>query len=304
MEPNGIKPASIPLMVKLIQYIYFFQRNNQDPCENDLVATLNLSIKSIKNGIYMLRQIKVLKKDEKIALIDEIFSKVDENYTITRILFDKISIFPFFNEYLFLLSKKISDLDAAAILKKVFNIQISPSTIKSTFNGWMNFFKINVNEYDIKDDVNELDLISNIAPILRIRAIYNRNLGDVPELVLIDLCEGVSHAKIDSKTALTDTGRALENFLRIKYDSKVDLSKCNGIGQIANCLRSKRIINSKICNVLISLGSIRSIGNSHGLDKEDKKLWEVSEESAIIYNYLTVKTIKSLVNYENGMLTF
>ncbi len=304
MKTNGIKATSIPLMEKLIQYIYFFQRNNQDPCENDLVATLKLSIKSIKNGLYMLRQIKILKKDERVALSDEIFKKVDENYAIVRILFDKIMILPVFNEYLFLLSKKILDLEAAAILKKVFNIQISPNTIKSTFNGWMNVFKINVNEYNIKDNVNELDLISNIAPILRIRAIYNKNLGDIPELVLLDLCEGFSHAKIDSKTALTDIGRALENFLRITYDGKVDLSKCNGIGQIANCLRNKRIINSKICNILISLGSIRSLGNSHGLDKEDKKTWEVSEESAIIYNYLTVKTIKSLVNYENGMLTF
>ncbi len=304
MKINVIKPVSISIMEKLIQHIYFFQRNNQDPSVNDLVTTLNLSMKSIKNGLIMLRQIKILKIEEEISLNDEIFSKVDENYIILHILFEKIMLLPIFNEYIFLLAKKITKLNAGVILKKIFNFQISPNTIISTFNGWLNSFKINVNENEIKTNFDRSYLISNIAPILLIRDIFNRNLGDIPELVLVDLCKGLSNAKLDSKAALTDTGRALENFLRITYDGKIDMSKSNGIGQIANCLRNKKLINSKICNILISLGSIRSIGNSHGIDKENKKVWEVSEESAKIYNFLTIKTIKSLLNYINGLLTF
>ena len=103
---------------------------------------------------------------------------------------------------------------------------------------------------------------------------------------------------------MTDTGRALENYLRLKFYDKITLKKCNGIAQISQKLRQNRLINSKHNNILLALGSIRTIGDAHGIDKEEMKKWEISKDTAMIYNTLTIKAIKSLETYKKGLLSF
>ena len=303
MQKYHIKPASIFLMKKLLDLIYISERNRRNLTYNGIADILNLSLKSVKNGIFMLKTLKILKNCINPILFSNIFNKLDKNYKVESLLFDKLKIFPLFNEYLNFINEGKTDYDAANLIKHLFNVNLSVESIKSTFNGWIKYFKL----FDVlkkKEMQPKILFRKEINVILHIRRLFNDMICNIPTLVLNDLSEGIIQASIDPKNSLTDTGRALENYLRLTNSNSEELEKCNGIGQIANILRKKRVVNPKINNLLLALGSLRSIGDSHGLDKKENKIWEISEESALIYNFLTIKTIKSLENYKVGRLSF
>ena len=140
--------------------------------------------------------------------------------------------------------------------------------------------------------------------IITVRRVYNKDLKSLPDIVIHDLIEALTQADVDPSNSLTDTGRALENYLRIKFSSLMDLSNCNGISQIADKIRQLKKINSKHINIIKAIGSLRTMGDSHGLDKIDGKNWEISKEGALISCYLAIKTISSIESYLNNNLSF
>ena len=305
MEFSNLRAASIPLMKTIIDNIFHAQRNECSLSIEKLSLILEKSVKSINNGIFLLEKLKIINREPNFHLYAEIFNKLNCDYSIDKLIFDKIIIYPLFNEYIFLLKTKRSDIEAALFLKHTFNLKTSEKVIKSTFNGWLRYYKMNIDlePYNIPI-TSRKDMIDEATTILYIRKVFNENLSRIPNIVIGDLVEGAVNTNKNPDNSLTDTGRALENYLRLKYKNSINLRDCNGISQISNKLRKNKLITNKHNNIIRALGSIRSIGDSHGLDKEENKKWEVSKDSALLFNSLVIKIIKSIEDYDTGFLSF
>ncbi len=305
MDQIHLRPVSIQLMKNIVRCIFFGQRNRSILPIEKIGIILNKSLKSIKNGIFMLKELKILLDYQNFQLNEEVYEKLNNNCLVEKILFEYISRFPLFSEYLYLLRRKLQDVEPSILLKNIFNLKISENVIKSTFNGWIKFFEIEIEQNTANELLTPIKSIKDeTMAILFIRENLYHNLSIIPKTVINDLIEGIINAENHPDNSLTDTGRAIENFLRINYGKIIDLKNCNGITQISNKLRGHKMISRKHHNILVGLGSIRSIGDAHGLDKEENKLWEVSKNSALLFSALTIKTINSIQNYNDGSLSF
>ena len=305
MEFSNFRAASIPLMKSIIDNIFHAQRNGCSLSIEKLSLILEKSTKSSKNGIFLLEKLEIIQRKPHFHLIEEIFNKLNSDYLIDKLIFDRIIIYPLFNEYIFLRKTGRSDIEAAFFLKHTFNLKISEKVIKSTFNGWLRYYKMNIDlePYNIPITARK-DMIDEATAVLYIRKEFNENLSKIPIIVIGDLIEGAINTYKNPDNSLTDTGRALENYLRLKYRNIANLRDCNGISQISNRLHKNKLISNKHSNIIRALGSIRSIGDSHGLDKEENKKWEVSKDSALLFNSLVIKIIKSIEDYTTGLLSF
>ncbi len=299
---KSIRPTSIKLMILILDKIKYAQNRSIKLDIKKICDLTSMSGSSIRNGIAMLIDLGIIKSISELLIKENL---INESKTIKKTLFDHIILYEPFIEYLHLFSKLGSGKKAAEQLKIVFEVRSSSNVIVNTFNGWIKKLNIKIEnkESNILSDLQK-EIDDSSGAIIKLRKIYNKDLKSLPNLVVSDLIDAITQVDIDPSNSLTDCGRALENFLRLRFSSSIDLSKCNGISQITDKLRQFKKINGKIINILKGLGALRSMGDSHGLDKEDKKIWEISKESAIISYYLTIKTMSSIESYNNGVLEF
>lgn len=305
MEQYFLRYATIDLLKKIIDNIFIAQRYKRHLSTEEMSVALGMSKKYIHNGMFMLKRLKIV--NEKNGLKEEIFNKLNNDYSPENLILDKIVIFPLFNEYLYLIKLKREDIEAARILKSIFKLNNNENVIKSTFNGWIKYFKI---EIETRKSKSDLSLIVNkkiknkISAISYIRKIYNDNLKEIPESIIESLIEGIINANLKPDNSLTDTGRGLEDFLRLKFGMHISLKDCSGIGQISNKLMKNKLITSKHHHILLGLSSLRSIGDAHGLDKNEDKIWEISKQSALVYSAQVIKFIRSINYYMKGFLSY
>ncbi len=302
---NSIRPASIRLMKLILNKVKYAQNRKIKLSIHKICELTSMSKSSINNGIYMLVKLGIIKSISELILKENKINQLNENTAIEKFLFDHIILFEPFIEYIYLFGKLKSDEKAAEQLKIIFDIKTSSKTIRNTFNGWIK--KLNM-KIDNQESVASSEFLKTIEEesqtIITMRRVYNKDLKSLPDIVIHDLIEALIQANVDPSNSLTDTGRALENYLRIKFSSLMDLSNCNGISQIADKIRQLKKINSKHINIIKAIGSLRTMGDSHGLDKIDGKKWGISKESALISCYLAVKTISSIESYLNNNLSF
>ncbi|MFW9873247.1 MAG: hypothetical protein ACFFG0_09110 [Candidatus Thorarchaeota archaeon] len=306
-KSNGIdiRPASISLMRDIVNTIFLAQRNDVVLSYEKLALILQKGIQSIKNGLFMLRKLNIL-QDLSLNIKKKLYEKLDNQLLIEELIFNKIIIFPLFSEYIYLLGSKKQDIEATLFLKHEYSLGLSAKAIKSTMNGWIKFYRINLKikaeSYFLEDQEKSLE--NKVSAGILVRDLYGDTIEKIPEKVFLDLVEGINTADSKPKNSLTDTGRALEDFLRIKFDPIISLDRCNGIGQISNKLISKNLITPKHHSILKALSSIRAIGNAHGIDKKEMKSWHISKQSALIFSAQVIKTIRSLNCYVEGFLSF
>jgi hypothetical protein len=116
--------------------------------------------------------------------------------------------------------------------------------------------------------------------------------------VVDDLVEAILSHRSDPRKSLNDTGRALEDFLRLNFASDLDLSNCNGIGQISNELQRHALSTSKHNAIVLALGQIRSMGDAHGADKVHGTRWVITDKTALSYVLMVVGIISSLMEFK------
>lgn len=301
----SITPASISLMELITKKIMYAQNRNLLLNSNDICELTAMSASSIRNGINMLYELGIVESKSKLEIKQKIIHRLNENPEIKCDLLDHIILFEPFLEYISLKRELNSDEKASKHLRIMLNVKSSPGVIKSTFNGWIKKLNIQIKNQGLNEALLiGRDIKEESQAIITIRNIFNKSLKSLPELVINDLKEALMQSKINPSNSLTDSGRALENYLRIKFSSLIDLSKCNGVSQIAEKLRQLKILNNKHINIIKGIGSLRTMGDSHGLDKRDGKNWEISYKSALITCFLVIKTISSVESYLKGNLSF
>ncbi|WP_276356456.1 hypothetical protein [Cohnella caldifontis] len=104
------------------------------------------------------------------------------------------------------------------------------------------------------------------------------------------------HYKSDPERSCEHSGQSLENYLRyIGVKEGVDLTSCDGIGQIADYLSGKGrlIIHPRHRDIAKSISSIRN-SSAHDRDKLTSDPWIKTSEIALANALLVIQLIKSI----------
>lgn len=96
------------------------------------------------------------------------------------------------------------------------------------------------------------------------------------------------------ESSCEESGKALENFLRlIAARKRIDVSKCNGIVQVAEELLTHKAIHAKHKNMCLALSTVRTV-SAHDRDKISNVPWTKTPEiahAALTYSLSLMKSV-------------
>lgn len=128
-----------------------------------------------------------------------------------------------------------------------------------------------------------------------------------------ELVSGIKKCSTDPRGAIECAGRAFEDILRrIAHMHKLDVSKQNGISQVANYLYSHRDANgnlqssilAKQYNISQAIGDIRNMAG-HSKEAKTMERWDISILGATGLIQIVVALIRSLYLYSTrGVYTY
>ena len=119
---------------------------------------------------------------------------------------------------------------------------------------------------------------------------------------LIDAYSKIQNTDSDPKAIILYAANAFESFLQqIANSHKISLVGKNGIAQKSDALSS--VISKKHRGMIQYICQIRN-AVEHGADPDEGgKVWNISNESALMYPIIVASIIKSIVLRENGILS-
>lgn len=194
-------------------------------------------------------------------------------------------------------------------VKTIYGIPNNIKIIKKSFLAWGRYadlLEINKGgtiKLKISTEVTTPDYISALSEALendiKIRLHIENKLGDevfgfLQHDELEFLVKGMKEHKNDPRGAIEDAGKAFEDFLRrIGTYRKVDLSKCNGIGQCAQFLESKNVITQKHLQMCEHVNALRLMA-AHSKEKTTLKSWKINPDTAIEVILTALTLIRSI----------
>jgi len=200
--------------------------------------------------------------------------------------------------------------------KTLFDLDPAPAVIRDVFLGWGVYARSLVGDPPAPDTSMGIDspLATVIDPILDAGAAAEEFVSDAlsPRL-LVALDQGVRDnlilgvrrfaAREEGRSVGQPLGIALEDFLRaIAHKHGIDVSKKNGIGQVADELRAEGKITKKHLGLLQSANAIR-IAVEHGEDADEGRAWQITAQGLRLLISTTMLAIKSVSSYaERGDL--
>lgn len=161
---------------------------------------------------------------------------------------------------------------------------------------------------EFKPDIDQLsigfpteqDITSEVRARLYVSSylgmIINNYIDDVNRSILADALLKATH---DPVTAIEDSGRVLENFLRqIAADKSLskEAQTKNGATQVAMMLRNHDIIHTHHMNLIQAIATIRN-SQGHSLDKITGQVWSTESKTAFWAIQGTLITLRSVYEY-------
>lgn len=306
-EKIDLKDVPLSFACRILEILFLAQKSGKRCSLNDIIKYFEKTEGYTKRALYFLKDFDILDINDGIVEIKKPYlKKLDGSLEKSKlVLKESIINFKPFVEYYAFINKGKDREESAKLVKLIYNIKQKPKRIVKIFENWSKFIGIDEihNEKPVVvDDVENINL--NLNNIFLIQTFLKNQFGDyfrdISKNVIDDLVEALRDYKIDPPKSVNDAGRALEDFLRIDFGTNIDLTKCSGIIQIANLLCNRHILTAKHNNVLTGLGSIRSMGDAHGVDKKLYERWMITEETALIYILLVIKTMISLLEYKKN----
>ena len=307
------------LAIDILSIIYEYQIKNRKCSEEDiLVYTDKTRSYLFKTLNYLIELRCIVNDNDSYTINSEYYKKIDGSrdslsYPIKESL---ISYKPF-SEYIYYISRGKSPDEAVRLVKTLYSLKDANATISKIFDKWVKFANVQLSvkskSIGITPQLASNESIRNLQDALDNKALALRyikeELGDlyiqVSPDVINDLCSALQNINIDTSESINDTGRALEDFLRIDLKSGLDLSKCAGIAQIAAEFNRFEKYPNKLNNVVSGLANIRSMGKAHGVDKDLNQRWVITKSSAAIYIITVLAIIKSYLKYiKTGIAEF
>ena len=272
-------------------------------------------------GISIRKAREALKAAEELKLLDISSQFVSASPEEQKLFFRKaLQSFEPFMDFLFFLEKGDKPEEAIRKIKSLYNVERKSKDILWIFKKWGNFAGIFLKDtFELVNQLNKSkpsmigELLSQMDNELKAKLWLAKVLEDARKYITNDeydsLTEAILHIQKNPRRSVQSAGEVLEDYLRkIANDRGTDVSKKNGISQIAEELRKKEVIASKHVPILRGLqvfldrdifdglAAFRNMAH-HGKDKKEMKKWELSEELALSYVIQIVLCIKSLYYY-------
>src|SRR3569833_1348423 len=227
-------------------------------------------------------------RDNKIEKPISVQAELDgQKKTSMYLIKNRLLNFQPFVDYMILCSEGKRAVEAAKLVKDIYCIVQPVDKVIKIFNDWIKNLHFSVEDFSVGIRSNNTNFDETISKSIKSIAILKDRLGDyyneIDDNVLSDLKEALTCYDEDPKKAVNDTGRALEDFLRLNFAQGIDTSDCAGIVQIVNLLASQKLISSKQNGVVLGLGNIRSMANAQRIDKNYTERWTVRKSSALLF---------------------
>jgi hypothetical protein len=304
-ERTKIINPTLSHCVEIVDYIWTIKKCQKLATVNSAIEFFEKSKMYSKTAIDFLafHEVIIIEKDT-IELPSDVLASLDgTKKTILAVLKKKILKFQPLVEYMIFCANGKKTNDAAKFVKAIYCISQETEQIIAIFSNWIKYLGFAISEFKATNNVlNEAALNSDISKTIQVIAILKDKFGDyfnqLDKNVLDDLSEALKCYEDNPKKAVNDTGRALEDFLRLNFAAGIDTKECAGIVQIVNLLANQKMISSKQNGVVLGLGNIRSMGDAHGVDKNYTERWSIRKSSALLYIEMVIATINSLLVFK------
>lgn len=263
---------------------------------------------------------EAIKAAGELKLLDISDKFVPASHDEQRLLFRKaLQSFEPFIDFIMFLEKGNDPYEAARKVRSIFGVERNTEDVLWVLREWGSFAGIlSEDNYKLIDEFKALKqssvskLLLEVDNELRAKLYLRKILGDAIKHLTDEensLIKAILNIQKDPRTSIQTAGEALEDYLReIAKIRDVDVSKQNGILQIAEALRKSGVIAGKHVQVLKGLqvfldrdifeefSAFRNMAH-HGKDKKEMRKWELSEELALSYIIQVLLCIKSLYYY-------
>lgn len=293
-----IYKVSAKFVVKAAEQYAKFKEMKKEVTPSSLARALNTSEANARNALKAAEQLGLLDLSEKFWTVSNEGQKI---------LFRKKlqSYKPFF-EFIYLLNKGYTPDEAIASILEIFNIKRKKEDVLWTFHNWGIFAGIFRHQqgFEFVEELNSFapskvielqDILTNeIKTKTWIMDILGKAKLYISEEEYEGLIKSVLISDKDPRESIREAGEILEDVLRkIAVEKNIDVSKRNGITEIAEELRKNKIISSKHLQILKGMSAFRNMAH-HGKDKYEMKRWKLSKELALSYFIQVILCIKSL----------
>lgn len=305
-----------PVALETITVVYEFQKKKEKCTENAILIYTGKTRDYVRRLLRALTDMNCLVKDTSSIIPSYI---INSNYlknidgskeSLSYPLKESIITFKPFSDYIYYLSCGKTRTESIRLVRALYSIENDDKNVSFIFSKWFDFAKVQIPKKSLHIGI-PLQLtsdhtIDNLQKALNEKSLALRFLreefGDlyssISENVINDLCSALLKIKIDTSDSINDSGRALEDFLRIDLKSGVDLTKCEGIGQIADEYNKFKKYPAKLNNIAKGLSAIRTMGDAHGADRIEQQRWIITEKLACIYILNIISLVKSYLIYE------
>ncbi|QQG43592.1 MAG: hypothetical protein HYW45_01065 [Candidatus Daviesbacteria bacterium] len=242
-----------------------------------------------------------------ITLSDEVCDKLSVSLINSRkMLLDSLMQSQAFIEFTYFIGKGKNEKESVRLILSLYDIKQSEAVVLKIFQEWIKLLGIKISEKPLKNQT--LDGIKNslqnkLYANNFIKEFLDDDLRNVSEQVITELSNAIKEIPEDNEASINEGGRALEDFLRLDLAKDIDLSRCSGIGEIANELNKYPQYPKKLNSLCLGLSSVRSIGKAHGADKILKVKWSITEHGATGYIIMVLSVIKSYLVFKQESKT-
>lgn len=303
-----IPNPTLSLSQKILTLIFEFTKRDKPCPEVEIIKYFNKTKLYTTNCLNFLLELGVIVRMEsssgpQIAIESKIYDKLDgSDIKCKNVISEAIISFQPFVEFCYFIGEGKTKEESAKLVRAIYSVEQTEKATMDIFHSWIKYTGI---KPEIKPTRNEMikQLEESLEDRLRINKFLKQELGShysaISICVIEDLATAINNLKISPEQSVVDAGTALEDFLRLDLASNVNLSGCAGIIQITNELNKQpNLFPTKLNNLTMASGNLRSMGKAHGVDKKLLERWKIRPTTAISNIILTISIIKSYLEFQ------
>ena len=306
MMGNNLPDANLSYACKILEYLFALEKRSKTSTTQEVHEFFKKTPQYTKKAISFLIHFKVVEKERDFVKLDnEVFKRLDGSRDKSvLVLKNRIIKFKPYIEYYYFLSVGKNAEESAKLVKMIYDMGQDTHILIKIFEDWSKFLKIKHDKRPTEYSSELSQLNKSLNDELSIQKFLRDQFGDhykkIGSDVSDDLVEALKDYKTNPSKSVNDTGRALEDFLRLDFAKSINITHCSGIIQLSNELNKHTISTKKHNGIIAGLGHIRSMGAAHGADKTEGERWVINEYSALFYTLMVIKVIISMIEYKSN----
>lgn len=307
-----------------MEIAYAVSRIGPNTSQSEIESFTGFSQRKVREGIKILRELKVIQGDENYTIESTYRKKIDDVSIEDRSVLLNRALIQYrpFRTFGSFLRKGYSEENAAKKTNVLHNIANDPEYLIDYFERLGSYadlvkkdevaMELTIEGKEIPvDSVESVEALRHaLESEAEIRFWMEETIGS--EIVAKldkdtedEIVKAFSEHAESPRDSITASGRALEDYLREVADKEgVDsdkLENTSGAGQVANLLSEESVIRSVHTKRAVSISGIRNKGGAHGDDQQTGDRWRTEAEVALTVAMETTLLIASIAQHvENG----